>query len=370
MWQKTFLNTALFRCAEHPFTQSALDDSKFCIKCLQKNIIFFSHPGESHCPASPSLFSPTFATISIIQHLSTVITSPPSFKMLFLLFFKQPSPILLTSSLVFTPTLPTWFPSTDTSYPPSLCCSISLLEASLSSNSTCILPSLIPPASTATDAWRHDEERGGAGGRKKKNTFSVILPCQWNLGAVCARVCPCVSASRVLSSSNSISFVDKHLCRQAGRQEGMRARRSVYVWMCWLLRASIRMHCHLLCFCFYLFVLSCYGWAERCWRQHSHWIFILFKTAAKRVYTLCLLEGRLHDNVAVYWINSHYQTHATRPRMQQVFIPTVQDGNLLSTSCVRPHRVRSSLLHPHAFCGRCVCVCLEKHRDNPVVSDQ
>lgn len=49
----------------------------------------------------------------------------------------------------------------------------------------------------------------------------------------------CVSASRVLSSSNSISFADKHFCRQADRQGGMRERMSVCVSVCLFVRVCV-----------------------------------------------------------------------------------------------------------------------------------
>lgn len=55
------------------------------------------------------------------------------------------------------------------------------------------------------------------------------------LGYVYARV----SASRVLSSSNSISFADKHFCRQADRQRGMRERMSVCVSVCLFVRVCV-----------------------------------------------------------------------------------------------------------------------------------
>lgn len=53
-------------------------------------------------------------------------------------------------------------------------------------------------------------------------------------------LCMCVWASRVLSSSNSISSADKHFCRRADRQEGTRKRRSVCV--CVNTQAGIQTH--------------------------------------------------------------------------------------------------------------------------------
>lgn len=108
--------------------------------------------------------------------------------------------------------------------------------ASPSFSSISILPSLISPRvqplmPAATPRKKHIFCHIAMSVKFRSRVFVYVCV----LGYVYARV----SASRVLSSSNSISFADKHFCRQADRQGGMRERMSVCVSVCLFVRVCV-----------------------------------------------------------------------------------------------------------------------------------
>lgn len=176
-----------------------------------------------------------------------------------------------------------------------------------------------------------------------------VYVCVCVLGYVYARV----SASRVLSSSNSISFADKHFCRQADRQGGMRERMSVCmsvclfvrvcvcVCACWLLRAGIRMHW--LSFCFYFCLFFPPSIEDRGIEVDIHIGFFSYLKLLWRGFT------RLEHNA-----HPHAQTHAAHERRLKQIVSLLKrqlQHNVYGGAC--QHRQASWRQQPHCSATQC-----------------